>query len=144
MRIALGADHAGYEQKQAIVEALSLLGHETIDLGPHSTDSVDYPEYAKLVGNAVARGTADRGILVCGTGIGMALTAGKIPGVRASVITTPEFARLARQHNDLNVLCLSGRFVAPELNQQIVAAFLETEFEAGRHARRVAMIEQES
>lgn len=141
MRVAIGSDHAGFEQKQALVDYLaSELGQDVIDLGPDSEERVDYPDYAALVARAVARGDADRGVLVCGTGIGVALAADKVAGIRASSITTPEFAELFRQHNDGNVVCLSGRFVEPEVNREIVRVFLTTEFEGGRHADRVAKI----
>ncbi|MFR3275058.1 MAG: ribose 5-phosphate isomerase B [Collinsella phocaeensis] len=141
MRVAIGSDHAGFEQKQALVDYLaSELGQDVIDLGPDSEERVDYPDYAALVARTVAQGDADRGVLVCGTGIGVALAADKVAGIRASSITTPEFAELFRQHNDGNVVCLSGRFVEPEVNREIVRVFLTTEFEGGRHADRVAKI----
>lgn len=141
MRVAIGSDHAGFEQKQALVDYLaSELGQDVIDLGPDSEERVDYPDYAALVARTVAQGDADRGVLVCGTGIGVALAADKVAGIRASSITTPEFAELFRQHNDGNVVCLSGRFVEPEVNREIVRVFLTTEFEGGRHAGRVAKI----
>ena len=141
MRVAIGSDHAGFEQKQALVDYLaSELGQDVIDLGPDSEERVDYPDYAVLVARTVAQGDADRGVLVCGTGIGVALAADKVAGIRASSITTPEFAELFRQHNDGNVVCLSGRFVEPEVNREIVRVFLTTEFEGGRHADRVAKI----
>ena len=141
MRVAIGSDHAGFEQKQALVDYLaSELGQDVIDLGPDSEERVDYPDYAALVARTVAQGDADRGVLVCGTGIGVALAADKVAGSRASSITTPEFAELFRQHNDGNVVCLSGRFVEPEVNREIVRVFLTTEFEGGRHADRVAKI----
>lgn len=141
MRVAIGSDHAGFEQKRALVDYLaSELGQDVIDLGPDSEERVDYPDYAALVARAVAQGDADRGVLVCGTGIGVALAADKVAGIRASSITTPEFAELFRQHNDGNVVCLSGRFVEPEVNREIVRVFLTTEFEGGRHADRVAKI----
>ena len=131
MRVAIGSDHAGFEQKQALVDYLaSELGQDVIDLGPDSEERVDYPDYAPLVAR----------VLVCGTGIGVALAADKVAGIRASSITTPEFAELFRQHNDGNVVCLSGRFVEPEVNREIVRVFLTTEFEGGRHADRVAKI----
>ena len=141
MRVAIASDHAGFEQKQILVEYLAAeLELDVMDMGPDSDDRVDYPDYAALVARAVADGTADRGILVCGTGIGMALAADKVAGIRASSITTPEFADLFRRHNDGNVLCLSGRFVEPAVNKEIVRVFLETPFEGGRHADRVAKV----
>lgn len=141
MRVAIASDHAGFEQKQILVDYLATeLGLDVMDMGPDSDDRVDYPDYAALVARAVADGTADRGILVCGTGIGMALAADKVAGIRASSITTPEFADLFRRHNDGNVLCLSGRFVEPAVNKEIIRVFLETPFEGGRHADRVAKV----
>ena len=141
MRVAIASDHAGFEQKQVLVDFL--VGEpevEVMDMGPDSDDRVDYPDYAVKVAEAVASGTADRGILVCGTGIGMALAADKVAGIRASSITTPEFADLFRRHNDGNVLCLSGRFVEPEVNEEIIRVFLTAPFEGGRHADRVAKV----
>ncbi|MCF2621779.1 ribose 5-phosphate isomerase B [Collinsella tanakaei] len=141
MRVAIASDHAGFEQKQILVDYLATeLGLDVMDMGPDSDDRVDYPDYAASVAHAVADGTADRGILVCGTGIGMALAADKVAGIRASSITTPEFADLFRRHNDGNVLCLSGRFVEPAVNKEIIRVFLETPFEGGRHADRVAKV----
>lgn len=143
MRIAIGSDHAGFEQKQMLVDYLANeLGHEVIDLGPDNDDRVDYPDYGARVGRCVASGEADRGVCVCGTGIGIAVAADKIAGVRASSITTPEFADLFRRHNDGNVIGLSGRFVDPEVNRDIVRVFLTSEFEGGRHAGRVEKIMQ--
>lgn len=142
MQIAIGSDHAGFEQKQALIAYLQELGHEVKDFGPDSDDRVDYPDYAAPVGKAVAAGEADRGVLICGTGIGMAVAADKIKGVRAATIVTPEFADLARRHNNLNVIALSGRFVDLELNKKILATFLTSEFEGGRHEGRVAKIMQ--
>jgi ribose 5-phosphate isomerase B len=140
MRIAIASDHAGFEQKAALVPFLEGLGHEVADLGPESPERVDYPDYAEKVGRAVASGEADRGVLICGTGIGMALAADKVAGVRAANITSPEFAELARRHNDANVITLSGRFVTLEENERILKVFLIAEFEGGRHAQRVAKV----
>lgn len=140
MRIAIASDHAGFEQKQELVSYVKELGYEVLDLGPDSDDRVDYPDYAVKVANRVSCKEADRGILVCGTGIGVAVAADKVAGVRASSITSVEFAQLAREHNDLNVIGLSGRFVSLETNKNIIKAFLETEFAGGRHAERVAKI----
>lgn len=141
MRVAIASDHAGFEQKRALVDFLGGEPEvEVVDMGPDSDDRVDYPDYAVKVARAVASGAADRGILVCGTGIGMALAADKIAGIRASSITSPEFADLFRRHNDGNVLCLSGRFVELALNEEIIRVFLTTPFEGGRHADRVAKV----
>ena len=141
MRIAIASDHGGFEQKQALVAYVANeLGHEVEDMGPYSDASVDYPDFAVKVARAVSEGSADRGILVCGTGIGMALAADKVAGVRASSITSVPFAELFRQHNNGNVVCLSGRFVDLEVNEEIVKTFLSTEFEGGRHEARVAKV----
>lgn len=141
MRVAIASDHGGFDQKGILVDYIaSDLGCEVVDLGPDTSDSVDYPDYAVKVAGAVSSGQADFGVLICGTGIGMALTADKVAGVRASSITTPAFAELFRQHNNGNVVCLSGRFIDPDVNKQIVKTFLTTDFEGGRHERRVAKI----
>ena len=137
MRIAIGSDHGGFEQKQQFIDYLRGLGHDVIDLGPSTSDSVDYPEYGAKVAHCVADGAADRGICICGTGIGISVAADKVPGVRASSITSVPFAHLFREHNNGNVIGLSGRFVSYEDNRQIVDEFLSTEFAGGRHARRV-------
>lgn len=143
MRIAIASDHGGFDQKAPLVAYLEGLGHQVADLGPATADSVDYPDYADPVARAVASGEADRGVLVCGTGIGMAITADKVAGVRAAPVQTPEFAELFRRHNDGNVLCLSGRFVPLERNEELVRVFLETPFDGGRHERRVAKVMRE-
>ena len=135
MRVAIASDHGGFEQKEALASYL------TEELGCEVSDaSVDYPDYAVKVAQAVSAGEADRGVLVCGTGIGMALAADKVAGVRASSITSVPFAELFRQHNNGNVVCLSGRFVDIDVNKEIVKTFLETEFEGGRHEARVAKV----
>lgn len=140
MRISIGSDHAGFEQKQALVDYLVGKGYDVIDRGPDSDDRVDYPDFAVPVAQDVADGAVDYGVLVCGTGIGMAMAADKVPGVRAANIITPEFAALCREHNDANVITLSGRFVALEDNERILDTFLSTDFGGGRHAGRVEKI----
>lgn len=141
MRVAIASDHGGFEHKQELVNYLTNeLGCEVLDMGPDSDASVDYPDYAAPVARAVSAGEADRGVLVCGTGIGMALAADKVPGVRASSITSVPFAELFRQHNNGNVVCLSGRFVDLDVNKEIVKTFLTTEFEGGRHEGRIAKV----
>ncbi|WP_102338248.1 ribose 5-phosphate isomerase B [Collinsella provencensis] len=140
MRVAIASDHAGFIQKQPMIDYMTGLGYEVIDLGPENDDRVDYPDFGEKVGRYVAAGNADRGVCICGTGIGIAVAAGKIPGIRASSITSPEFAALFRQHNDGNVIGLSGRFVDLEVNEEIVKTFLTTDFEGGRHAGRVEKI----
>lgn len=142
MRIAIGADHAGYDLKQELVAFLRELGHEVEDVGTHDRESCDYPDFAREVALRVARGAADRGILICGTGIGMAIAANKVPGVRAAVCHEPLSARLTRLDNDSNVLCLGGRLVGPVMAREVVRVWLETEFAGGRHARRVAKIRE--
>jgi ribose 5-phosphate isomerase B len=142
MRIVIGSDHAGFDQKQHLARYLANQGHEVTDVGTsNSEDSVDYPDFAHAVGRAVAGGEADFGVLLCGTGIGMAIAANKVAGVRAANVTDAEFARLAREHNDANVVALSARFVPIGTNEEITDAFLDTRFAGGRHAARVAKIE---
>jgi ribose 5-phosphate isomerase B len=139
--VALGADHAGFPLKQHLKDWLVAQGHTVLDAGTHSAaDSVDYPDFAATVAQAVSSGDADRGLLVCGTGIGMAIAANKVSGIRAGVCTDIETARLARQHNDLNVLALAGRSTSRDDAIAIVRTWLETAFEGGRHERRLAKV----
>jgi ribose 5-phosphate isomerase B len=141
MRIALGADHAGVVLKHEVKRLLDTLGAAYRDFGTDSDASVDYPDFAERVARAVAEGAFDRGILVCGTGIGMAIAANKVAGVRAAPVSDVETARLSREHNDANVLALGARVVSTERALAVVRAFLETPFLGGRHERRVAKIE---
>lgn len=143
MRIAVACDHGGFVQKDAIVEHLKSLGHEVFDLGTNSEDSVDYPDFADRAARMVSRGEAERAVLICGTGIGISMTADKVPGVRATPVQTVKFAELARQHNNANAIGLSGRFVSLEDNLKLIDTFLTTEFEGGRHAKRVEKIMRE-
>lgn len=143
MRIAIASDHAGFGQKELLIEYLQQLGHEVVDLGPQNEERVDYPDFADKVARSVASKDAERGVLICGTGIGMALMADKFPGIRASVIQTPQFAHLFREHNDGNVLCISGRFVDLDTNKKIIDEFLNTKFAGGRHTGRVNKIMRE-
>jgi ribose 5-phosphate isomerase B len=140
MRISLGADHAGLELKQKIKQALEQQGAEVDDQGTFSHDSVDYPDFARQVGMAVASRRADCGILVCGTGIGMAIAANKVAGVRAANVTSEEEARLSREHNNANVLALGARILESEQALKIVQAWLQTDFAGGRHQRRIDKI----
>lgn len=140
MRISIGSDHAGFELKEKLEEHLRELGHEVSDVGTHNNDSVDYPDLAAAVGTAVARGEAERGVLVCGSGIGVAIAANKIDGVRAANVYDPEMAKMSRLHNDANVVTMGGRYLPDEVAQQIVDTFMETSFEGGRHQRRVDKI----
>jgi ribose 5-phosphate isomerase B len=142
-RIPIGADHAGYQMKERLVAELRALGYEPLDIGTHSAESVDYPEFAHDVASRVEHHDAERGVLLCGTGLGMAYAANRHRGVRAAVAWSPEVARLAREHNDANVLILPSRFVSEEEGVEILKAWLGTEFAGGRHGRRVAKIDQE-
>lgn len=142
MKIALAADHAGFEEKEHLKSTLNDLGIEFEDLGTVSTESVDYPDYAKKVGEAVARGEVDSGLLVCGSGTGMAIAANKVPGVRAAVAWNEEIARLAREHNNANVLSLAARYTSAEENDKIVRAWSDAKFDGGRHQRRVDKISE--
>jgi len=139
MKIAIGADHNGVEFKARLKEHLAA-GHEVIDVGPATDESVDYPDFAFAAAELVGRGEADRAVLICGSGIGMSMAANKVKGVRAALCDTPEAARLTRQHNDANVLTLAGWRTEAADVMDIVDAFLDTEFEGGRHARRVNKI----
>lgn len=140
MKIALGADHAGFELKEKIKQHLVASGIEVQDKGTHSGDSVDYPDFARKVGEDVVAKRADLGILVCGTGIGMSMSANKVAGIRAANVSTEFEAQMAREHNDANVLAIGGRIVAFGLADEIVALWLSTAFEGGRHQRRVDQI----
>ncbi len=140
MRIALGSDHRGVEAVRALLPHLETQGHELRVLGACGETPCDYPDSAYLVGRAVSRGEVDRGILVCGSAIGMSIAANKVPGVRAALAHDASTAQLSRRHNDANVLCLSGDALSPETIPPIVDAWLETPFEGGRHERRVKKI----
>ena len=138
--IALGADHAGYEYKEKIKELLKTLGYEFRDFGTQSKESTDYPDYAHTVAEAVASGKAEFGILICGTGIGMAIVANKHNGIRAANIESIEAAKMAREHNNANVLAVGARLTSWDKGQEIIKTFLSTSFEGGRHQRRVDKI----
>jgi len=140
MKIAIGADHAGYELKERIKQRLAQEGNEVHDKGTHSTDSVDYPDFARLVGEEVARKDADFGLLVCGSGIGMSIAANKVQGVRAAHVTNTYEAQVAREHNDANVVTLGARVLDERTAIQAVEKFLNTPFAGGRHERRVQKI----
>lgn len=140
MRVALGADHAGVQLKDAVRTLLESRGIAVTDLGTTGTDSVDYPDYAAAVAGTVTSGAADLGVLVCGTGIGMAIAANKFDGVRAAPVVDLESARLAREHNDANILALGARVTPPETALAIVETFLDTPFAGGRHERRIQKI----
>lgn len=140
MRIAIGSDHRGYHLKEKLGNILTTKGHEVTDVGTDMTEAVDYPDFAAVVGKSVSDGTADRGILICGTGIGMAITANKFPGVRAAACTDEVTVEISRRHNDLNVLCLSADMLSPRVVERMVEIWIDTEFEGGRHLRRVEKI----
>ncbi len=142
MRIALASDHAGYAEKERLKVLLADLGVDFEDLGTGSEESVDYPDFARKVAEQVAQGRAEQGLLVCGSGTGMAITANKVPGVRAAVGWSEETARLARQHNDANVLAIGARTTPPADIPKIVRAWFSTDFEGGRHAARVDKISE--
>ncbi len=140
MRVSIGSDHAGFALKEQVKRYLTDAGHDVTDVGTHAEESVDYPDFARAVGEAVASGAAERGVLVCGSGLGMAIAANKVPGVRAVQVMDAEMAEMARRHNDANVVTLAGRYIGPARAESIVDVFLGTEFEGGRHARRVDKI----
>lgn len=139
--LAIGSDHAGFEYKEAIRKQLASLGWQVEDKGTYSADSTDYPDYAHPVANAVEIGTVTAGILICGSGNGVCMSANRHHGVRAALCWNEEVVALARQHNNANVLCLPARFVSPEQAENMVKIFLETAFEGGRHERRVEKID---
>lgn len=140
MKIALGADHAGFADKDRIVRLLHEQGHELIDFGTHDATPVDYPQYGYAVGEAVASGRAQRGIVVCGSSLGIAMAANKVPGIRCAPVSEPLSAELARRHNDANVVALSERLSGWEMIERCVRVFLETPFDGGRHAHRVEQL----
>lgn len=142
MRIAIASDHAGFALKQALRDRLAAEGHEVNDFGTQSQESTDYPDYASLVAHEVAERRADRGVLVCSTGIGMSIAANKVEGVRAALVSNGDAARLTRQHNDANVIAFGALFMGEAEAGAMLDTFLATEFEGGRHARRVAKIMQ--
>ncbi len=141
MRIAIGADHGGVELKEMIVRLIAGLGHEIDDLGCHGLDSVDYPVFAKTVCAGVQQGRYERGILICGTGLGMSMAANRLPGIRAALCHEPYSAQMSREHNDANVLCLGARVIGPGLAEEVVRMWLNTEFAGGRHLRRISMFD---
>ena len=141
MRVVIGSDHAGFDQKERIKLHLAEEGYDVTDVGTdNAEDSVDYPDFAIAAAHRIARGEADLGVLVCGTGIGMSIAANKVRGVRAANVTLPEFATLAREHNNANVVTVSARFIPVQVNEEIIDLFLTTAFGGGRHAERVGKI----
>ena len=142
MKIAVASDHRGFNVKGKILSLLSQLGHEAIDFGPETSDSVDYPDYAARVAQAVSEKSVERGILICGTGVGMCIAANKFPGIRAAPCHDDLTAEMSRLHNDANILCLSADLLGDRLVNRMVEIWLKTAFEGGRHARRLEKIAQ--
>jgi ribose 5-phosphate isomerase B len=140
MRIAIGSDHRGYQIKNKVIQLLKQMNHEVIDFGTNGPESVDYPDIAGSVAELVSRGEADRGILICGTGLGMCIAANKFSGVRAATCHDDLTAEMSRRHNDVNVLCLSADMLGERLIDRMVEIWLKTAFEGGRHARRIEKI----
>ncbi len=141
--IAIGSDHAAYELKEVVKNFLEEQGYDYKDVGTYSTESVHYPEYAKLVAHSVANGESEKGILICGSGIGMSMVANKVRGVRAALCSEPLSASLSRQHNNANVLCMGARLIGEEMAKEIVMTWLTTSFSEGeRHQQRIAMMEE--
>ena len=141
MKIVVGSDHAAYELKEAIKEKLINEGHEVIDVGCDAPESVDYPKYGHAVGRTVASGEAERGIAVCGSGIGISIACNKVPGIRAALCTSVEMAEMCRRHNNANVVCMGARMISQELAFDIIDTWMTTDFEAGKHLRRINEIE---
>lgn len=142
MKIAIGCDHAGYPLKVAVEDKLLKEGYGIMDVGTESTESVDYPIYGKSVGRAVASGLADRGIVICGSGIGISIAANKVKGVRCALCTSVEMAEMSRKHNDANVLAMGARMIEQDLAFEIVDKWLATDFEGGKHLRRINMLDE--
>ncbi len=140
MKVAIGSDHAGFSLKEALRQKLAASGHEVVDLGTHSTESTDYPDYARKVAEEVVSGRAERGVLVCLSGVGMSIAANKVHGARAALGVDPEEVRLTRAHNDINVLTLGAKFIEPSRASELVDIFLTTGFDGGRHASRLAKV----
>lgn len=141
MRIAVGSDHAGFAMKESLAQRLRDLGHDVVDCGTYSPERVDYPDFGAAVGRAVASGGAEGGVCVCGSGIGIGMAANKIAGVRAATVWDATSARLAREHNNANVICVGERLVGPEVADAALQAWLDADFEGGRHVARVQKID---
>ena len=141
MKIVIGSDHAGFELKEAVKAKLEGEGYEIIDVGTYSTESVDYPKYGHAVGRLVASGEAERGIALCGSGIGISIACNKVPGIRAALCTSVEMAEMCRRHNNANVVCMGARMISQELAFDIIDKWMVTEFEGGKHLRRINEIE---
>lgn len=142
MKLAIGSDHVGWELKQEISEYIQSLGHETVDFGAYSSERTDYPKYGKKVAEEVASGQFDGGVLICGTGVGISISANKVKGIRAVVCSEPYTAKLSKQHNNTNIVAFGSRVVGVDLAKMIVKEWLEASYEGGRHAKRVDMIDE--
>lgn len=142
MKIAIGSDHGGFERKESLKKYLEEQGHEVIDVGTNSTDSVDYPEFGHAAAKKVQSGQCEFGVIICGSGIGIGIAANKIPGIRCAIVSEPYSASLARAHNNANMVSIGARLIGEDMSKIIVKTFLETEFEGGRHLRRVESIEE--
>lgn len=141
MKIVIGCDHAAYELKEKVKAKLAQEGHEVADVGTDSTESVDYPKYGHAVGRMVASGEAERGVAICGSGIGISIACNKVPGIRAALCTSVEMAEMCRRHNNANVICMGARMISEELAFAMIDKWLETEFEGGKHERRIGELE---
>ena len=141
MKIALGCDHAAFELKEAVKAKMESEGHTVIDVGTDSNESVDYPKFGDAVGRTVASGEAERGIALCGSGIGISIACNKVPGIRAALCTSVEMAEMCRRHNNANVVCMGARMISQELAFDIIDTWMKTEFEGGKHLRRINEIE---
>lgn len=141
MKIAIGSDHAGYPLKEHVKRYLEEKGHEVEDLGTHGTESVDYPDYGRAVGEHVAAKKAEYGVVVCGSGIGISIAANKVPGIRCALVSEPLSAELSRRHNDANVISMGARLIGNDMAERLVDVFLSTEFEGGRHFGRVEKLD---
>lgn len=141
MVIAVGCDHAGYELKEKVIAKLEAEGHTVINVGTNSAESVDYPMYGHAVGRAVASGEAERGVAICGSGIGISIACNKVPGIRAALCTSVEMAEMCRRHNNANVICMGARMISEELAFSMIDKWLVTEFEGGKHERRINQLD---
>ncbi|MBQ0018012.1 MAG: ribose 5-phosphate isomerase B [Clostridiales bacterium] len=141
MKIVIGCDHAAYELKEEVKQKLLNEGHEILDVGTDSAESVDYPIYGHAVGRAVADGEAERGIAICGSGIGISIACNKVPGIRAALCTSVEMAEMCRRHNNANVICMGARMISKELAFDMIDTWMTTEFEGGKHERRINMLD---
>lgn len=141
MKISLGSDHAGFRLRTALITFLQTQGHELIDRGPADEASVDYPDFAQAVATDISSGAARFGVLVCSSGIGISIAANKVPGIRAALCSNEDAAEFSRRHNDANIICFGQKYTTPEMAAKYLAIFLQTEFEGGRHSRRVSKLE---